>query len=117
MIGDEASAVACINEVTDINGRAYSMALTINASASPKLVPGIYLVFLDGLDATKNVVLATAATSSSPSVSTPDSSGQNAAIFPGSSVERIRVLANRTFVVAKLSTGTGTLYLVPLTIG
>ncbi|MBI5518359.1 MAG: hypothetical protein HY909_31600 [Deltaproteobacteria bacterium] len=112
----EASALACINDLTDATALAFALALSTTAAATGKLTPGIYLVFLDGLDATRNVVLRTAPSSSSPTATTPDTSGQNTAIFPGSSVERVRVRTDRPYVVAKLSAGTGTLYLVPLTL-
>ncbi|MBI5515798.1 MAG: hypothetical protein HY909_18595 [Deltaproteobacteria bacterium] len=116
MESGEASAVACINDLTDATVLAFSLSLSTSAAATGKLTAGIYLVFLDGLDPTKNVILRTAPTSSSPAATTPDTSGQNTAIFPGSSVERVRVRTDRPYVVAKLSTGTGTLYLVPLTL-
>lgn len=98
---------ACVNDGA-LDGR-LSYALGVSGTSASLLVePGIYRVFLAERSATTSVAVATGDNSVSVALPT---SGQAVGVFPGDVVERLRVLPDRPYVAAILSTGTGTLYL------
>lgn len=107
------STLTCLNDRA-LQGKA-SYALTVGTTAASVTLTtgGIYMAFLDGLDPTKTLALVVDATSQTPAFPTSGSSA-NVVLFPCGSVERIRVPPTRLIVSAKLSSGSGTLYLVPL---
>ena len=91
-----------------LDGRlSYALAVS-TSSASLQVEPGIYRVYLAERTATTSVAIATGDNSVSVALPT---TGQPAGVFPGDVVERVRVLPDRPYVAAILSTGTGTLYL------
>ena len=112
---DLQSATGCLNDAALAGKVSYALTLgTASASVGP-LDPGIYMVFLDGLDPIRTVVLKTGGstvTAGRPSAGR--EGGRDSVILPGSLVERLRVLPSGPYVAALLTQGTGTLYLVPL---
>lgn len=80
--------------------------------------PGVYLIFIKNLDPTKTVLVSTygAAAGLSGQTDKPTSgTPRSVALFPGSSVERLRVTADRPYVFARLvDSGSADVYLVPL---
>ena len=112
---DLQSATGCLNDAALAGKVSYALTLgTASASVGP-LEPGIYMVFLDGLDPLRTVVLKVG---DARVVAERPASGRAGArdsvLLPGSQVERIRVPAGSRYVAALLTQGTGTLYLVPL---
>ena len=105
--------MTCINDRVLQGRKSYALSLDEDAQAF-QVDAGIYLVWLDGLDPFRTVLLTTQATAGSPVVEVPDSSGKVSAAFPGSLVERLRVVPTHRYIVARLGSGEGTLYLVPL---
>ena len=110
---DQVSTMTCINDRVLQGRKSYALSLDEDAQAF-QVDAGIYLVWLDGLDPFRTVLLTTQATAGSPVVEVPDSSGKVSAAFPGSLVERLRVVPTHRYIVARLVSGEGTLYLVPL---
>jgi hypothetical protein len=112
---DRLSATGCLNDSVLAGKLSYALTVgTASASIGP-IPPGIYLVFLDGLDPLRTVVLKTgAATVAAERPTNGRAGGRGSAVMPGSLIERIRVSADEPYVAASVSQGTGTLYLVPL---
>lgn len=107
------STISCLNDRALQGKNSYALSVSTNAMPVTLAVGGIYMVFLDGLDPTKTISLSVGAASSTPTLPT-NGSPSNVVVFPGGAVERIRVPPSRLVVSAMLSTGSGTLYLVPL---
>jgi hypothetical protein len=55
---DHQSATGCLNDCSLAGKASYALGLTTTSSSLGPLNPGIYLVFLDGLDPIRTVVLA-----------------------------------------------------------
>lgn len=112
---DHQSATGCLNDSSLAGKPSYALGLTTASASLGPLNPGIYMVFLDGLDPIRTVVLKVGAErvqAERPANGSRD--GRDSVLLPGSTVERIRVLPGRQHVAAFVTQGTGTLYLVPL---
>lgn len=109
------STSGCVND--GVLGAMVSYALALgpaSASIGP-LEPGIYRVFLDGLDPLRTLVIKTGPSSVTAELPAAGRAGARASVvLPGNAVERLRVRASENYVAALLTRGTGTLYLVPL---
>lgn len=113
------AALACIND-----GEAGTYALTLEddeTTTVDDVSPGIYRVFLGGMDGTKVVAITTTTTADGGPITlpTPNSpptpptpTDEQVGLFPGNVVERLRVFAGLQTVNARLVSGAGTLYLV-----
>lgn len=120
-IADDLSVTTCINDATEgVGGKSFMSSISaspLNTGIGP-VPPGVYLIFIKNLDPTKIVLVATYAASGGLSGLTdaPTSgSPKSVALFPGSSVERLRVTADRPYVFPRLlDTGSADIYLVPL---
>lgn len=110
---DRAAVEGCLND-GDIQGvKTYVLSLSNSSSHLSDVAPGIYRVFLDGLSPSATVLLRVGRASDS--LTSPTSaSPASLSMFPGSDVVRIRVLPGNTFVSARMLTGTGDLYFVPV---
>ena len=112
---DRQSTSGCVNDSVLTGKVSYTLALSTASASIGPIHPGIYMVFLDGLDPIRTVVLKTGGstvTAGRPSAGR--EGGRDSVILPGSLVERLRVLPSGPYVAALLTQGTGTLYLVPL---
>lgn len=82
------STVACLNDHALRDGLTY--ALTVGTtSASVEVAPGLYRVFLAGLDASKTVSLLVGDSAVEAEAAT--GGGVSSVSFPGSAMERVRV--------------------------
>lgn len=110
------STIACVNDGVLQGASAYALAISTAGSVSVEVPPGVYRVFLEGMSAAVTIALTTGssgATAVFPTTGTPGTPAASA-VFPGSAIERVRVLPDATFVAALSAGGNGTLYLVPL---
>ena len=105
------STVACLNDRSLRDGKTYALAVG-TTSASLVVAPGLYRVFLAGLDAAKTVSLRVGV--SAIVAEAPTSAGVSSVAFPGSAIERVRVPPGTGYVAALLDAGSGTLILVSL---
>lgn len=105
----------CLNDGSLAGRVSYALALSSASASIGPLDPGIYMVFLDGLDPIRTVILKTGGETVVAERPTHGRVGaRDSMALPGSLIERLRVLAGRQYVAALLTRGTGTLYLVPL---
>jgi hypothetical protein len=112
---DHQSVSGCLNDASIAGRPSHALALSAASASVGPLVPGIYMVFLDGLDPTRTVVLKTGGETVTAELPTAVRRGErDSALLPGSLIGRVRVLLGRQYVAASLTQGTGTLYLVPL---
>ena len=115
------AALACINDGMVSQNGSYGVPLSTTTASVDDVAPGIYRAFIAGMDPSLVVALtitASAETVTPPTVTLPASpTTAPVAIFPGSVVERIRVLAGFQSINALLVSGTATLYLVPIVQG
>lgn len=105
------STVACLNDHALRDGLTYALAVG-TTSASVEVAPGLYRVFLAGLDGSKTVSLLVGESAVEAEAAT--SGGVSSVAFPGSAMERVRVPPGTGHVAALLSAGSGTLVLVSL---
>ena len=110
-IADE-SVRAGLNDGAIQGAASYALAVT-TASTAIEVPAGIYRVFLGGMDPAVTIALATGDSGVSASLPT-SGTAVACAVFPGSAVERVRVLPGATWVAAISAGGSGTLYLAPL---
>lgn len=109
------STSGCVNDGVLGGKVSYALALGPASASIGPLEPGIYLVFLDGLDPVRTVVLKTGPSTVTAELPAAGRAGARASVvLPGSVVERLRVRASDNYVAALITRGTGTLYLVPL---
>jgi len=101
-----AAQLSCLND----GSNTYGLDLTDTTETLDDVASGIYDVFLAGMSASATVLLRSGRASDS--LTTPTSTPQDLAMFPGSKIARIRVWPGNKVVSARLLTGTGTLYLV-----
>lgn len=112
---DLQSAAGCLNDAALAGKVSYALALSTTSASIGPLDPGIYMVFLDGGDPIRTVVLKTGeATVVAERPSGGRANARDSVLFPGGLVERLRVPAWGPYVAALITQGTGTLYLVPL---
>lgn len=116
------AALACINDgAFGPSSSSYAVALSTSTVSVADIPPAVYRAFLDGMDSSLVVALSlrpSSATITLPSVGPPPvKSLYPVALFPGSVVERVRVLAGFQTLNVRLVSGTGTLYLVPIVQG
>lgn len=109
-----ATAHACVNDGALQARTNYAFAV---GTSSQRLAvePGVYRAFLSGMPA--GTVVAVKTGDSSVAAALPTSAGDESAAFPGNAAVTIRVLPDKPYVAAILSTGSGDLYLtqvVPL---
>ena len=111
---NQLSVTGCLNDSALAGKPTYALALSTTSASIGPLDPGIYMVFLDGLDPLRTVVLKTGNRAVVAELPRAGREGRrDSVVLPGSVVERIRVLRGSQYVAALLSQGTGTLYLVP----
>lgn len=116
-----AGALACIND--GFGMYPYGLSVGTSIASLEGVTPGIYRVFLAGMDAAQVVVVMTTDTPMTGVWVLPDPGGGEGvddrpfSLFPGNVVERIRVLPIQRVVNAQISSGTGMLYLVPVVPG
>jgi hypothetical protein len=110
------AALACINDGEE---GTYALSLESDETTTVDDVsPGIYRVFLGGMDGTKVVAITTTTAAEGGPITlptpgtTPTPTDNPVGLFPGNVVERLRVFAGFGTVNARLVSGAGTLYLV-----
>lgn len=120
-VADDLSVTTCINDAVEgVGARSFmaSIGPTQNNAGIGPMPPGIYLIFIENLDPTKIVLVGTYGASAGLVGQTdpPTAGNQKAvALFPGSSIERLRVSADRPYIFARLlNAGSANLYFVPL---
>jgi len=107
--------LSCLNDGAIQDAGTYGLALDSDAENFPDIAPGIYDAFLDGMDATKTVLFRVRRTTTgTEDLTTPTGTPQTLSMFPGNVVVRIRVMPGNKILTARLLSGTGTLFLVPV---
>lgn len=110
---DRAAFEGCLNDGAIADADSYCLPLTSSSANLSTVAPGVYQVFLAGLDPSATVLVRAGRTSDPLPLPT-SSTSQRVTLFPGSVVARIRVLPGNKVVSARLISGSGDLYLVPL---
>lgn len=110
---DRAAVQGCLNDGAIAGVESYCLALTAAASDLSDIAPGVYHVFLAGMSPAATVLLAVTRSGDALVAPVPGTP-QLVTMFPGNVVARIRVLPGRKVVSARLLSGTGSLYLVPV---
>ena len=109
-----AAQLSCLNDgnITDVLTR--GLTITDTADALTDVAPGIYDVFLAGMNAAATVLLYVGR-STSEALDDPLTTPGRVTMFPGNVVARIRVQPGKKVVKARLLvSGTEALYLVPV---
>lgn len=110
--------LACVNDCLTSEIGSYGVSLSTTTVSIEGVAPGIYRAFLAGMDPSLVVALTTRRETEAitlPAVSaTPSPTGDSIALFPGSVVERVRVVVGYQVLNVRLVSGTATLYLVPV---
>lgn len=114
------AALACINDASFGLLQSYALDLSTTTATISDVAPGVYRVFLAGMD--PSLVVAVVVASGTKTVDIPTSGSTPTfddppCLFPGNVVERLRVIGGLQTVNARLVSGTATLYLVPVLIG
>ncbi len=107
--------LSCLNDGAIQDAGTYGLELDGDPENFSNIAPGIYDAFLAGGDATKTVLFRVRRTSSeTEDLITPTDTPQILSMFPGNVVARIRVLPGQKIIAARLLSGSGTLFLVPV---
>lgn len=106
---------SCLNDGAILDAGAYGLPLDDEADDFSDIAPGIYDAFLQGMSASATVLFRLRRTTAgTEELVTPTTSPVVLSMFPGNVVARIRVLPGQKVLTARLLSGTGTLFLVPV---
>jgi len=109
-----AATYGAINTMVDGGGKTYSLAVSGTAAAVGPLPAGRYRVHVQEGSAAAELTGRRTATSSTSGFPTDFSSGASGFAFRSDLVSVVDVDASLPYLQARLSTGTGTLWLVPV---
>lgn len=112
---DWIARIAPVNYLTRSGSLAYTLALTVAAASMPAAIPvGRYRVFVNGGSMNATTTLRLAISTDVTGFPTDLSAGAAVCAWRSDQVEVIDVAEGAQFVQARLSSGTGTLYLQPI---
>ncbi len=110
-----AAQLSCVNDGAIADAKAYGFELDDEAEDFSGIAAGIYDAFLKEMDAGKTVLFRVRRVADGEEhLVTPTDTPIVLSMFPGSVVARIRFMPGKKVLTARLLSGTGTLYLVPI---
>lgn len=94
------------------DAKSYTVAIVAanTAYSTAQMAAGVYRVWMPSGSPADVVVVKRSATASTPSVNSPDASGEDVNAFPADAREYFRVTDAEPYLWVKTLTGTGTLY-------